>query len=133
VLTGRTDSFAARDLEAVRDFTDVRDLARGYVELAEHGRPGRLYNLCSGRAVPVGEVLDGLLDAAGLDRSVVRVEDDAQAPGGPGSVPYQAGSPARVRDEIGWVPVRQLRESLRDLLAEAARDTSSDGRNGDTR
>ena len=38
----------------VRDFTDVRDIARGYADLAERGVPGRVYNLCSGRPATVG-------------------------------------------------------------------------------
>ena len=73
VRTGQASRVAAADLEAVRDFTDVRDIARGYVDLAERGVAGRVYNLCSGRPTTVGDVLDALLMAAGLDRSLVDV------------------------------------------------------------
>jgi GDP-4-dehydro-6-deoxy-D-mannose reductase len=112
VLDGRSEEVQARDLSAVRDFTDVRDIAAGFVDIAEHGTAGRLYNLCSGRPTTVGDVLDSLLVAAGLDRGVVRV-----LPGsGPGNVPYQVGSAARVGAEVGWSATIELSRSLRALL-----------------
>jgi GDP-4-dehydro-6-deoxy-D-mannose reductase len=115
VLDGRSHEMEARDLSAVRDFTDVRDIAAGFVDIAERGTTGRLYNLCSGRPTTVGDVLDGLLDAAGLDREVVRVLPDS----GPGAVPYQVGSAARVAAEVGWSASIELTRSLRDLLDHA--------------
>jgi GDP-4-dehydro-6-deoxy-D-mannose reductase len=119
VLAGRSDTVTVADLDAVRDFTDVRDIARGYAELAERAVPGRPYNLCSGRATTVADVLDGLLAAAGLDRSVVR-----PLPAGPpasGSISYQVGCPRRTRDEIGWETTRELADSLRSLLEDVQR------------
>jgi GDP-4-dehydro-6-deoxy-D-mannose reductase len=127
VMQGRADRVRAGDLEAVRDFTDVRDIAAGYLALAERGRPGRIYNLCSGRATGIGEVLDGLLAAAGLDRSIVDETPGpaAAAPGGTGAgaagrggVRYQVGSPARVAADTGWAARIPLATSLADLLNE---------------
>lgn len=117
VVAGRADTVTVADLDAVRDFTDVRDIARGYAELAEKGTPGRLYNLCSGRPATVGDVLDGLLGAAGLDRSIVRAAPAASGPSRSGTIPYQVGCPRRVRAEIGWDAETGLPDSLRDLLA----------------
>jgi GDP-4-dehydro-6-deoxy-D-mannose reductase len=112
-----SDTVTVGDLDAVRDFTDVRDIAAGYVELAERGESGRLYNLCSGREATVGAVLAALLAAGGLDPSVVRVTDPPSGAGNrPGSIPYQVGSPARVRAEIGWSAQRPLADSAHDLL-----------------
>lgn len=111
ILAGRAGRMTAASLDTVRDFTDVRDIARGYLALAETGRPGRVYQLCSGRPATVGDVLDGLLAAAGLDRSVVDVET-----GDPGGIPYQVGSPARVTAETGWTAAIPLTASLIDLL-----------------
>ena len=96
----------------MRDFTDVRDIAAGLVDLAERGAPGRLYNLCSGRPTTVGDVLDGLLALAGLDRAVVRELPDSR----PGGIRYQVGSPARVRAEVGWSAAIELSGSLRAVL-----------------
>jgi GDP-4-dehydro-6-deoxy-D-mannose reductase len=123
VRAGRADTVAAGDLDAVRDFTDVRDIARGYADLAERGTPGRVYNLCSGRAATVGDVLDGLLAAGGLDRTVVQVAPSAVPASG--SISYQVGCPRRVQAETGWDAILPLTDSLRDLLDLASRGTTS--------
>jgi GDP-4-dehydro-6-deoxy-D-mannose reductase len=115
VLAGDSERVNVAGLDAVRDFTDVRDIVRGYADLGEHGVPGRAYNLCSGRATTIGHVLDALLAAAGLDRSVVEVTADP--PGvRSGQIGYQVGAPDRVRQEIGWTATIGLEQSTRDLL-----------------
>lgn len=101
----------AEDLAAVRDFTDVRDVARGYLAVAEHGTSDRIYNLCSGRPSEVRDVLDGLLRAGGLDWSVVD-----ERPATRGGIRYQVGSPDRIRRETGWSAEIPLETSTGDLL-----------------
>ncbi len=113
VLDGRSEVIQARDIGAVRDFSDVRDVAVGYVELAERGTPGRTYNLCSGRPTAVGDVLNCLLDAAGLERGIVRLLPDS----GSGNIGYQVGSASRVGAEVGWAATTELSASARALLA----------------
>lgn len=119
---GRVERIDALDLTVVRDFTDVRDIARGYLALAERGVPGRVYQLCSGRARTVGEVLDGLLAAAGLDRSRVH-----ERPGRPGGIAYQVGSPARVAADTGWRAEIPLERSLADLFRQYAAEQRRGG------
>jgi GDP-4-dehydro-6-deoxy-D-mannose reductase len=60
------------NLEVKRDFSDVRDIARGYVAALERGRSGEVYNLCSGRPIRVRSVLDDLCEIAGV-RPEIRV------------------------------------------------------------
>jgi GDP-4-dehydro-6-deoxy-D-mannose reductase len=115
VLAGHAERVNVAGLASVRDFTDVRDIVRGYADLAVHGVPGRVYNLCSGRATTIADVLDALLVAAGLDRSVVDVTADP--PGvRSGRIGYQVGAPDRVRQEIGWTATIGLEQSTMDLL-----------------
>jgi GDP-4-dehydro-6-deoxy-D-mannose reductase len=114
VLDGRSEEVPVRDLSAVRDFTDVRDIAAGFVDLAERGTPGRVYNLCSGRPASVGDVVDGLLAAAGLDHKVVR---ELPTPRRSDNIGYQVGSNSRAVREIGWSATIDLFSSLRALLA----------------
>jgi GDP-4-dehydro-6-deoxy-D-mannose reductase len=111
VVAGRSSRIRAKDLTAVRDFTDVRDVARGYLALAEHATSGRVYNLCSGRASTVRDVLGGLLRAAGLDWTVVD-----PLPVTRGGLSYQVGSPNRIRLETGWSADIPLDTSTGDLL-----------------
>jgi GDP-4-dehydro-6-deoxy-D-mannose reductase len=100
------------NLEAVRDFADVRDVVRAYWLLLEKGEGGRAYNVCSGRGRRIGDLLDILL-AASAARVEVRVDPARLRPS---DVPAQVGDPARLRAATGWEPTIPLERSLRDLL-----------------
>lgn len=102
------------NLEAVRDFSDVRDVVRAYVQLLDRGRPGEVYNVCSGRGIRMGDLLERLLSLAGV-RVEVRVDPDRLRPS---DIPVQVGDPSRLREAIGWAPRFTLAESLESLLDE---------------
>jgi GDP-4-dehydro-6-deoxy-D-mannose reductase len=101
------------NLEARRDLTDVRDTVRAYQLILERGQPGRPYNVCSGRALQIGELLDMLLSRA---RVPITVKVD---PGRyrPNDTPLLVGDPGRLRDELGWTPTIPIEQTLDDLLA----------------
>ncbi len=100
------------NLEASRDFTDVRDMVRAYRLALELGESGAVYNVCSGVAVTIRELLDRLL---AMSRVSVRVEQDP-ARMRPSDVLVLAGSAARFRDRTGWEPVIPFERTLADLL-----------------
>jgi GDP-4-dehydro-6-deoxy-D-mannose reductase len=101
------------NLDARRDLTDVRDTVRAYRALAERGRPHRPYNVCSGRAYRIRELLDILLSLA---RVRVTVDVDP-ARLRPSDNPVVLGSPARIIEETGWQPTIPIEQTLTDLLA----------------
>lgn len=100
------------NLDARRDITDVRDTVRGYRLLVENGTPGRPYNVCSGRAYRIGDLLDTLL---GLARTSVRIAVD-RARLRPSDNPVVAGNPARIAAEVGWGATIPIEQTLEDLL-----------------
>ena len=100
------------NLDAQRDLTDVRDTVRAYLLIAEHGHPGRAYNVCSGRAVAIRDVLDMLLARA---RVPIRVLPDA-ARYRPNDQPFVVGDPRRIQTELGWNAEIPLDTTLDDLL-----------------
>jgi GDP-4-dehydro-6-deoxy-D-mannose reductase len=100
------------NLDARRDLTDVRDTVRAYRAIAERGRAGRAYNVCSGRAVAIRDVLEMLVARA---RVPVRVHVDS-ARFRPNDVPLLLGDPSRLRDELGWMPEIPLDQTLDDIL-----------------
>ncbi|MFN8177207.1 MAG: NAD-dependent epimerase/dehydratase family protein [bacterium] len=100
-------------LDAVRDLADVRDIVRGYVALGDRGKPGAVYNLCSGRGTRIGDVLRML-----LDKSAVEIEVRADSSARAGDLARQVGSFERARADVGWTPAIPLSESLDALLAE---------------
>lgn len=102
------------NLEAVRDFTDVRDVVRAYLLLLEKGEPGQAYNVCSGRGLRIREILDSLL-ASSSSRVELRVDQSRLRPS---DVPAQVGDPSRLRAATGWDPRIPLEETLGDLLSD---------------
>jgi GDP-4-dehydro-6-deoxy-D-mannose reductase len=100
------------NLDARRDLTDVRDTVRAYRAIAERGEPRRAYNVCSGRAVMIRDLLDSLVARA---RVSIRVLVDP-ARFRPSDVPLLLGDPARLRDELGWTPTIPFEQTLDDLL-----------------
>ena len=100
------------NLESRRDITDVRDTVRAYQALAESGVPLRPYNVCSGRAYSMREILDILLSLA---RVRVRVDVDP-ARLRPSDNPIILGSHARLTTDTGWRPEIPIEQTLADLL-----------------
>jgi GDP-4-dehydro-6-deoxy-D-mannose reductase len=102
------------NLDAVRDFTDVRDVVRAYRLLLDKGEAGQAYNVCSGRGRAIREVLEILL-AASTAKVEVRVDPGRLRAS---DVPAQVGDPSRLRQATGWEPRIPLEQSLADLLAD---------------
>jgi GDP-4-dehydro-6-deoxy-D-mannose reductase len=100
------------NLSVKRDFTDVRDVVRAYVLLMEKGRRGEVYNVCSGKAVALREILDLLLSFSSqkievhVDSSKLRKAD----------IPLLLGDSQKVKKETSWEPEIPLKQSLHDLL-----------------
>jgi GDP-4-dehydro-6-deoxy-D-mannose reductase len=100
------------NLQAQRDFTDVRDIVRAYRVAAEQGEPGAVYNLGSGRPVAIQMILDLL-----LSMSQVRIEVQADPERmRPADVPVIACDATRFRQQTGWEPRIPLEQMLHDIL-----------------
>jgi GDP-4-dehydro-6-deoxy-D-mannose reductase len=100
------------NLDAVRDFSDVRDIVRAYWMALERGEPGEVYNIASGTGAAVRQVLDTLLEIGGVS---VRVETEP-ARLRPSDVPRLVGDSSKFRAATGWRPEISLRQTLQDLL-----------------
>jgi len=100
------------NLDARRDITDVRDTVRAYRLLSERGRARRPYNVCSGQAHRIGDLLESLLR---LSRTAIRVAVDPSRLR-PSDNPLVLGDPSRIADEIGWRASIPIEQTLRDLL-----------------
>ncbi len=100
------------NLDAVRDFSDVRDVVRAYWMLLEKGEGATAYNVCSGQGRRIRELLEMLL-AASTARVDVQVDPARLRPS---DVPVQVGDASRLRAATGWEPRIPLERTLRDLL-----------------
>ena len=100
------------NLEAKRDFTDVRDMVRGYWLALEKGESGEVYNLCRGQAWSIREVLDMLL---GMTKSKIEVKQDP-ARLRPSDVPILLGDNSKFTKVSGWKLSIPFEQTLRDML-----------------
>ena len=101
------------NLEAQRDIADVRDTVRAYVALMRAGRPGRVYNVCSGRTISIRQVLEGLMARVALPVTVVLDPARMRA----ADTPVVLGSHAQLTADTGWTPAHSLDDTLDALLA----------------
>ncbi len=109
------------NLDAQRDFSDVRDVSRAYMALAEKGHPGEAYLICSGQPVTIHYLLQVLLELA--DATVDIEYDPARMR--PADVPILYGSAAKLQKHTGWRPEIHLRESLSEALTDWIRRLQS--------
>ena len=118
---GRAETLEVRNLEARRDFTDVRDMVRAYWLALAHGERGEVYNIASGKAVSIREIVDRL---CALARCPIRVLSN------PGrwrqnDLPTLVGDPTKFRTLTGWTPEIPLERTLADILDDWRRRNSS--------
>lgn len=100
------------NLDAKRDMTDVRDMARAYAELMEKGTPSTIYNVASGVARSMKSILEALVDRS---RVTVHIETDP-ALLRPSDTPVLLGDAGRLRAATGWEPLIPFERTLDDLL-----------------
>ncbi len=110
IAEGAAPQLYVGNLETARDFLDVRDVAGAYVALARGGASGEIYNVCSGTAVSIRDILGELIRIA---RVPVEVREDP-ARVRSADVPLSVGDPSKLRTRTGWQPQIPLVRSLRE-------------------
>ncbi len=100
------------NLEAKRDFTDVRDVVHAYVLLAEKGQAGETYNVGSGHAVSIGDVLKLVLKQSAAE---IQVEVDEKKLR-PVDVPVMEADVRKVWCDVGWKAQIQLEQTIGDMM-----------------
>ncbi len=100
------------NLEAERDFTDVRDMVKAYWLAVSKGVPGEVYNICSGAPVKIKKVLDILLSYT--NKSISVSQDPSRMR--PSDVPRLQGDCSKFKSKTGWLPMIPFERTLLDLL-----------------
>ena len=101
------------NLKSRRDFSDVRDVVRGYWLLLERGEAGEVYNLCSGRPWSIQQVLDFLIGASTVKGIAVEVDPDRLRPS---DVMMLEGDPSKIEKATGWKVEIPFERTLGELL-----------------
>jgi len=100
------------NLSARRDLSDVRDIVNGYYRIAQKGKTGEVYQLCSGRSVTIKTMLDKLLRLSSANIKVkinkcrFRKLD----------IPILKGDYRKAKNKLGWSPSFHLEQTLADSL-----------------
>ncbi len=100
------------NLDAVRDFSHVRDTVAAYIALAERGHAGVAYNVTCGATLSIAQLLELLL--AATERTIDVQRDPARMRAS--DVPIFAGSAARLREHTGWSGSFDGPATLREVL-----------------
>jgi GDP-4-dehydro-6-deoxy-D-mannose reductase len=100
------------NLNAVRDFSDVRDTVVGYYLALEKGRPGDVYNVATGKGYKISEMLDILLS---FSKIKIEIRPDPKRMR-PSDVELLLGDATKLRNETGWEPKYKFEQTMKDLL-----------------
>lgn len=111
---GEQDEVLVGNLDAKRDYTDVRDIARAYRMLLEKGLPGETYNICSGKALSGHDIVAGILAATGTKPKFA--EDPTRMR--PADNPEIYGNHQKLTDATRWQPEIDFATTMEDVVAD---------------
>jgi len=111
IEAGKRQTVEVGNLEASRDFSDVSDIVRAYVVLMQSGTKSDVYNVGSGQAIKIHEILDILISLAKSPIATEQVQNRMR----PSDVPIAVADISKIR-KLGWEPTVPLNETLQKVL-----------------
>jgi len=109
---GKATEVLAGNLDAKRDYTDVRDIVRAYRLLLEHGKDGEIYNICSGNSISGHEILELIIDETHTTPPVRQDPSRMR----PSDTPVLFGDHTKITADTGWQPAIFLKDTIRDTV-----------------
>ncbi|HDS09973.1 MAG TPA: NAD-dependent epimerase/dehydratase family protein, partial [Firmicutes bacterium] len=100
------------DISSSRDFTDVRDIIKGYRMIAESSMDSGVFNICSGKPVIIKDALNLLLKQAKVKVKILQDKKKFR----PSEIPVYYGSFKRLKNAVGWKPEITFEQTLIDIL-----------------
>lgn len=113
--SGKTEGeIETGDTTIIRDFIDVRNVVRAYYMLLTEGTPGEIYNICSGNAYKLSDIIDCIANEVGV-KITTRINSEFVRPDDNKEI---VGSAYKIESELGWKPDIDIRDTLKDMIAE---------------
>ena len=100
------------NLSIIRDFVDVRDVVDAYYKLLMNGKVGEVYNICSGKAIRLSDVVDIIATEVGIKVST-RVNPGFVRPN---DNPEIVGTPYKIETELGWQRKWEFKDTIKDII-----------------
>ena len=125
MLMGTRHKADVGNVDSVRDFIDVRDVATALERIATRGRAGEAYNVCGGQPVLIRDVLHKVGELCGISRDFYATVPDLCRE----EVPVIYGSNQKIAQDTGWMPTIDLDRTIQEMIAheKAARNRGSVG------
>ena len=108
---GQQEALSVGNLETVRDLMDVSDAVEAMWVLAQRGKYGEVYNLCSGEGISIREILEKLVALSSTEIKIIQNSDKMR----PSDDPLLIGDNSKLR-QIGWNPQAPMEKTLSDIL-----------------
>ena len=108
------DKITTGNLDARRDYTDVRDIARAYRLLLEKGVGGEIYNICSGKSTSGHELLDKILTIMDVHPEIAQDPSKMR----PSDAPDIYGSHDKITQDTAWAPIIDIETTLKDVISD---------------
>jgi len=112
IKNGKQNYIKVGNLDAKRDFTDIRDVVSAYSALMEKGRTGEVYNVCSSQSVPIKKILDMMVSYSEGDIEIVVDETKLR----PSDIPNFVGDNGKLKKDTGWQQHFSLDDTVKDVL-----------------
>lgn len=107
------EALTVGNLDSRRDYTDVRDVARAYVDLLSATQVQSLYNVASGTSISGREILEAICRRLGRDVPSLVLDQSRLRPNDPSEI---VGDASRLRHDLGWIPRIPFETSVRDFV-----------------
>ncbi len=108
---GEQEALQVGNLEAIRDFTDVKDMVKAYIILMEKGIAGQVYNVGSGHGHTIQQILELLVEMTQTEVKIIQDQSRLR----PSDVPLAIANPAKIK-QLGWQPTIELKTTLKRIL-----------------
>lgn len=100
-----------KGLNSKRDYLDIQDVCSALAAIAEKGRPGNTYNICSGRSYKTKYILDYLISLSALKGIRIKASPASQP-----EIKSIVGSNEKIKEHTGWAPAIGIHESFKNTL-----------------
>lgn len=100
------------NLDAQRDFTDVRDMVHAYWLALEKGVPGEVYNICSGKSIKIKSILKKLVSFSNVKITLKQDPERMR----PSDLEILSGDCTKFKEVTGWTRQYAISDTLKDLL-----------------
>lgn len=112
IKNGKQDNIKVGNVDAKRDFTDIRDVVSAYSALMEKGKTGEVYNVCSSQSVPIKNILDMMVSYSEGDIEIVVDETKLR----PSDIPNFVGDNSKLKKDTDWQQRFSIGDTVRDVL-----------------